>query len=136
SAGYKVYGLDLDAPDNAGMEFIKTDLTDDESVKQTLQTIRNQSGPEIASVIHLAAYYDFSGEPSPLYDELTVEGTRRLVRQLQEQNLQVEQFIFSSSLLVMEPNEKGHISEYSNTRAEWAYPESKLKAEQAIAEER
>ena len=33
-------------------------------------------------MIHLAAYYDFSGEPSPLYDEITVRGTGRLLHEL------------------------------------------------------
>jgi len=31
---------------------------------------------------HLAAYYDFSGEPSPLYEEITVRGTERVLRAL------------------------------------------------------
>jgi len=45
--------------------------------------IRYAYGERIASGIHLAAYYDFSGEPSPLYDEITVRGTERLLRALQ-----------------------------------------------------
>ena len=38
----------------------------------------------IASAIHLAAYYDLSGQPNPKYDSITVEGTRRLLRGLQK----------------------------------------------------
>lgn len=134
---YKIIGLDLNPPNHQDVEFIKTDLTDDESVKSVVRQIHDQHGPNIASVIHLAAYYDFSGEPSPLYHELTVEGTRRLIRELHGQNMNVEQFVFSSSLLVMEPNEEGRlISEDSPTRAEWAYPQSKLEAEQVIHEGR
>ena len=58
------------------------------------------------------------------------------MRELHRQNLDVEQFVFSSSLLVMKPDEKGRrISELSETRAEWAYPQSKLKAEKIIHEE-
>ena len=133
---YKIVGLDVKDPKEGGVSFFKTDLTDDESVKTVLAQVRDQHGADIASVIHLAAYYDFSGEPSPLYDELTVNGTRRLIRELHAQNLNVEQFIFSSSLLVMEPDEKGRrISELSPTRAKWAYPQSKLEAEQVIREE-
>jgi nucleoside-diphosphate-sugar epimerase len=89
----------------------------------------------LASVIHLAAYYDFSGEPSPLYQTLTVEGTRRLLKELQK--FQTEQFIFSSSLLVMKSVGEGEIiTESSPTEAEWDYPGSKLEAEKAIEEER
>jgi nucleoside-diphosphate-sugar epimerase len=36
----------------------------------------------VASVVHLAAYFDFSGEEHPLYDKLNVEGTRLLLRAL------------------------------------------------------
>jgi nucleoside-diphosphate-sugar epimerase len=85
-------------------------------------------------VIHLAAYYDFSGDLSPLYDKLTVEGTRRLLRQLQR--FAVEQFAFSSSLLVMKPVEEGEmIAEDSPVEATWDYPESKIKAEEVIRQE-
>jgi nucleoside-diphosphate-sugar epimerase len=60
-----------------------------------------------------------------------VEGTRRMLQQLQR--FQVEQFVFSSSLLVMKPAEKGQVlSEQSPTEAAWDYPESKLKAEEVI----
>jgi len=102
---YRVVGIDLKAPDRLppGAEWIECDLTDDHSVASTLDHLRARYGDRIASVIHLAAYYDFSGEPSPLYRDLTVEGTRRLLRQLQE--FHVAQFIFSSTLLVMKPSE-------------------------------
>ena len=33
-------------------------------------------GVHVAAVVHLAAYYDFLGEPSTKYDEITVRGTR------------------------------------------------------------
>ena len=82
-------------------------------------------------MIHLAAYYDFSGAPSPLYQQLTVEGTRRLIEELQ--HFDVEQFVFSSSLLVMKPAaDEEPLTEKSPTQGEWAYPKSKLAAEQVI----
>jgi nucleoside-diphosphate-sugar epimerase len=74
------------------------DLTNEESTRRGLQAIRDLNGDRIASVIHLAAYYDFSGAPSLLYDKVTVGGTRRLLRLLQD--FKVEQFIFSSTILV------------------------------------
>ncbi len=45
--------------------------------------IRYAYGNRIAAVVHLAAYYDFAGKPSPLYQKITVEGTERLLRVLQ-----------------------------------------------------
>src|SRR5918992_277651 len=74
---------------------VSTDVTSGESLQHALSNVRTRHGERIASVIHLAAYYDFSGEPSPQYDEITVRGTERLLRALQE--FQVEQFVFSST---------------------------------------
>src|SRR5690606_34877252 len=74
------------------------------------------------------------GEPSPLYQDLTVEGTRRLLQGLQ--NFTVEQFVFSSSLLVQASSEEGQpIRENSPLDAEWDYPKSKLEAEDVIQKE-
>jgi nucleoside-diphosphate-sugar epimerase len=135
---YRIVDLDIQPPEDleAEFEFLETDLTDDDAVKDVLAKIRQQYGPHLASVLHLAAYYDFSGEPSPLYDELTVNGTRRLLRGLKALKFNVNQFVFSSSLLVMQPSEHGHLSELSATLPKWDYPRSKLEAEQVIREER
>jgi nucleoside-diphosphate-sugar epimerase len=132
----QVVGLDLKPPvDDSAMTFIECDLTETESVAAAMQTAKDQFGPRLASVVHLAAYYDFSGEPSPLYDELTVDGTRRLLQALTE--FHVEQFIFSSSLLVMKPaDEGGAVAETSPVEAAWDYPQSKLEAEGVIREHR
>lgn len=134
---YDICSLDLAQPrePSKSYEFIHCDLTKDESVTSALKNVRKRSGTHLASVIHLAAYYDFSGDPSPMYRDLTVEGTRRLLRGLQ--NFSVDQFVFSSTLLVMKPAEKGKlIREVSPVHAGWDYPESKLQAERVIAEER
>jgi nucleoside-diphosphate-sugar epimerase len=137
SDSYHVVGLDVKRPKKvpAGTNFVDCDLTKTQSVSEALRQVADQSGRHIASVIHLAAYYDFSGEPSPLYESLTVEGTRRLLQRLQD--FDVEQFVFSSSLLVMKPVEEGEkLTETSPTEAAWDYPESKLKAEEVIKRER
>lgn len=136
---FQLVGLDVASPPpGLDVTHIETDLTEFDSVAGAVERIRSEFGSHIASVIHLAAWYDFSGQPSPLYNDLTVEGTRRLLRALREKDLQVDQFVFSSSLLVMKPTDDEHatISERSETRAEWAYPQSKLQAEKVIADER
>jgi nucleoside-diphosphate-sugar epimerase len=134
---YHVVGLDVKPPRDAVPEsdFLKCDLTSDESVRGVLSQVEAKHGRTVASVVHLAAYYDFSGEPSDMYEKLTVEGTRRLLRHLKRQT-GVEQFIFSSSLLVMQPADPGEtITESSPTEATWEYPESKIKAEEVIRQE-
>jgi len=134
---HHVVGIDVKPPKKAvaGSEFIKCDLTSDQSLTGVLAQVHEQHGRDVASVVHLAAYYDFSGEPSDLYDKLTVEGTRRLLNQLKQQFI-VEQFVFSSSLLVMKPAEPGEtITESSAIEATWDYPESKIKAENVLRQE-
>ncbi len=139
SSNYSVVGMDVKRPEKIVAEtgFVECDLTKDESVVQALDTVRDTYGERLASVIHLAAYYDFSGEPSDMYRKLTVEGTFRLLKKLRE--FQTEQFVFSSSLLVMEPaeDENEKITEFSPLEDDpWDYPRSKIEAEQLIRQER
>lgn len=90
-----VVGFDRKAPRRPppGGGYIPVEITSEESVWDGLRTIRERHGTHVASVIHLAAYYDFFGKPSSKYDEITVQGTGRLLRGLRELNFQVEQFI-------------------------------------------
>jgi nucleoside-diphosphate-sugar epimerase len=138
AADHRVIGLDLREPprEPAGTLFMACDLTRDDSVSAVFERIMRVHGNGIASVIHLAAHQDFSGKPSPLYKELTVEGTRRLLRGLR--SLRAEQFVFSSSLLVMKPaeHEGDVLTEKSPVEGSWEYPQSKLEAERVIHEER
>jgi nucleoside-diphosphate-sugar epimerase len=134
-----VVGLDVKRPqkETAGADWIECDVTEDESVIRSLVAVRERYSDSVASVIHLAAYYDFSGEPSPLYRTLTVEGTRRLLRALQP--FKVEQFVFSSTLLVMKPVEEDELiterSEIESAQETWDYPRSKIEAERVIRQE-
>ncbi len=139
SSDFAVVGMDVKRPETtvAGTHFVECDLTKDESVVSALDVVREHHGNRLASVIHLAAYYDFSGEPSEMYRKLTVEGTFRLLRKLHE--FKVEQFVFSSSLLVMEPVEEENekLTEFSPLEDEpWDYPRSKIEAERLIRQER
>jgi nucleoside-diphosphate-sugar epimerase len=68
---------------------------------------------------------------------VTVEGTRRLLRGLRDNKLDVEQFIFSSTMLVHKPGEPGQfITEDWPLEPSWAYPESKVRTEGVIRSER
>jgi len=74
---------------------VAVDLTSDESVRLGFAEIKEQHGNHIASVLHLAAYFDL-WEPNPLYDAVNVDGTRRLLSALQ--GFDVEQFVYTSRL--------------------------------------
>ncbi|HSX11783.1 MAG TPA: NAD(P)-dependent oxidoreductase [Chlamydiales bacterium] len=112
-------------------ELVPVDLSSDESVHQAFTHIRATYGNRIASVIHLAAYYSFDQQHSPLYETVTVQGTERLLKALQ--TFEVDQFIFSSTMLVHAPCQPGHpINENSPVEPKWDYPLSKVHTEKAI----
>jgi len=134
---YRIVGLDKagnKAPPPEA-ESISFDITDENSISSAMDQIRSLYGTRIASVIHLAAYYDFSGEPSPLYEEVTVKGTEKLISALHD--FQVEQFIFSSTNLIYKPTEPGKkINEDASVEPNWDYPESKVDTEELIRKQR
>ncbi|AZO63713.1 MULTISPECIES: NAD-dependent epimerase/dehydratase family protein [unclassified Mesorhizobium] len=135
---YRIIGLDVAMPKHppANMGTIEIDLTSDEGVGRAVEAARVRSGGRIASVIHLAAYYDTTGKDNPKYDAVTVQGTRRLLNALTA--IKTEQFVFSSTLLVHAPSPgKGtKIDEDSPLDPAWAYPQSKAETEALISRER
>ena len=123
------------APPPPGCVYIPVDIASYDSVREGLHTLREHHGTHIAAVVHLAAYYDFLGKPSPKYDQVTVQGTGHLLRGLHE-GFEVEQFIFASTMLVHRPGEPGvFITENSPIGPTWAYPESKVRTEALIRAE-
>ena len=134
AADFEVVGLDRRPVDMAHAECVGCDLTSDQSVDEAIRQVKSRYGARIASVVHLAGYFDFSGKPSPLYRLVNVEGTRRLLRALQA--LQVEQFVYASTMLVHAPTEPGvPIDETSPVAPRWVYPQSKLETESVVAHE-
>ena len=134
SKKYKVIGLDRGAPSEkiSNVDFRSLDIASIKDVRSTLEGIRDQHGNRIHSVIHLAAYYSFSGKKSSKYQEITVGGTETLLNEL-NRLFAVEQFIFSSTMLVHSPVGVGkEISESSSVAPSWPYPQSKIDAEQVI----
>jgi nucleoside-diphosphate-sugar epimerase len=130
---YQIVGFDRDGYPYPPLEAecVCVDMSSDASVKRAFERIRYAYGNRIASVVHLAAYYSFSGEPSPLYEQITVRGTERMLRELQ--NFDVEQFVFSSTELVHAPTEPGKpINEDWPLEPKWDYPKSKVETEKLV----
>ncbi|MFZ5667846.1 MAG: NAD-dependent epimerase/dehydratase family protein [Pseudomonadota bacterium] len=132
-AEYRVVGLDR-AGKGDSFPLVTVDLASDQSVDDALSHVRERFGARVASVIHLAAYFDFTGEEHPLYRTVNVEGTRRLLRALQ--SFEVEQFVYSSTILVHAPcRPDERIDESWPIEPRWAYPQSKALAEEVIRQE-
>ena len=78
---YRVVGLDLKCG-GANVPCYEVDLSDEDAVDQALDDFCAEHGRDVAAVVHLAAYFDFSGEESPLYEKVNETGTRNLMRAL------------------------------------------------------
>lgn len=127
---YRLVGMDKQSAD-LGFPVIEADLTSDASVRQAFDRFRDAHGAKIASVVHLAAYFDFTGKDDPLYRTLNVDGTRRLLEALQR--FQVGQFVYAGTMLVHEAAKPGEpIDERRRLDPDWVYPQSKAEAEAVI----
>ena len=132
-SAYRVIGLDIVEAQEADASF-EFDLTSADSVQLALKHVADQYGTEVAAVVHLAAYFDFSGEESPLYQAVNLEGTRNLLRALRD--FAVDRFIYSSTMLVHRPGVPGEkITEDTPIEPGWIYPRSKAETEDIIREE-
>jgi nucleoside-diphosphate-sugar epimerase len=126
---FTVVGFELQCKDLP--DCIEVDITSEDSLARAFAGLRRRYGSRIASVIHLAAYFDFTGEPDPKYEQVNVQGSERLLRALQ--SFEVEQFVYSSTMLVHAPTRPGvKIDERSPLGPKWPYPESKAAAERAV----
>ncbi|MGS5089016.1 NAD-dependent epimerase/dehydratase family protein [Hydrogenophaga sp. A37] len=130
---YTVVGFELDCRQAA--DCIDADITDAAALATACQRLRERCGGRLASVIHLAAFYDFSGEPDERYETVNVQGTRHLLQALQD--FDVEQFVYASTMLVHAPTEPGvPLDETAELAPKWPYPESKVAAEDVVRRER
>lgn len=134
---FDLIGMDRPPKDykDPDVRFIGIDLADDDSVSDGMERLEGLGVRDIAAVVHLAAFYDFSGAENPLYEQVTVQGTRRLLEGLRS-SFRVESFIFSSTMLVHKPcRPGGKIDEDWPLQPSWPYPDSKLKTEEVILRE-
>ena len=131
---YTIVGLDRRAGVVAGVEIFAADFSSADSIELALHRVRQQFGSRLASVFHLVSYFDFTNADNPLYRSVNVEGTRHLLRGLQQ--FDVEQFVYASSMLVHAPCSPGErIDEMQAIAPGWAYPKSKAEAEAVVRQE-
>ncbi|MCI0382279.1 MAG: NAD(P)-dependent oxidoreductase [Chlamydiae bacterium] len=137
SKRYHVVGLDIVPPRekiSQNFTFILADLSSDEKMNQVFDRIKKDFGDHFVSIIHLAAYYNFEGGAWEKYVAITIKGTERLLKNAKK--CKVEQFIFSSTMLIHAPCEIGEkINEDSPIVPKWEYPRSKVETEKLMHEE-
>jgi len=130
---YTVVGFDRPGVkrSSAAADWIDVDLAYEDSVLNAMDALQDRHGTHLAGVIHLAAHCDYTGEPSLLYNSVTVRGTERLLQALHL--FRVEQFVFSSTMLVHAPCHPGEtINEDWPILPKWAFPQAMARAEQLI----
>ncbi|MCB1110366.1 MAG: NAD(P)-dependent oxidoreductase [Chlamydiia bacterium] len=133
---YEIIGIDNEETHAVSFKnYFKIDFSSDKEMHKGFDAIYQHHGKDFYSVIHLVAYYSFQGGDYTPYDQITVQGTRRLLKELSRGN--IEQLVFSSTLLVHKPCKVGEkIREDSPINARWEYPKSKIEAEKVIINRR
>jgi len=113
------------------VEWHAIDVADEAAVRATLDKVRAEGGA--AAVIHLAAWYDFTGEAHPEYMRTNVDGTRLLLENCG--GLGLRRFIFASSIAACGFSSTGHpITESSPPDGTHIYARSKRMGEELVRE--
>ncbi|MHC1681107.1 MAG: NAD-dependent epimerase/dehydratase family protein [Methanomassiliicoccales archaeon] len=114
-------GSDTSRIDRLGLEKVVFDLTDRDSMLQALKGMD--------AVVHLAAYYTFTGKKE-MYDKVNVKGTGDLLEACKEAG--VKRFLYCSSTEAMGPIASPPGDEDSPLDPQYEYGRSKAKAEELV----
>jgi nucleoside-diphosphate-sugar epimerase len=135
--GVQIVGFDVVPPafPVTNFEFVRMDLMSKESIVKGLEYVRQKYGSVISSFVHLAGYYSFDGGRWEMYQKLSIEGTQHLLERLK--TFHCEQFLFSSSMLAMQPcpDTETLLTEESPMSEAWEYPKSKKICESYLFKE-
>ena len=107
--------------DHLGVELRKGDLTDPMSLERAVKGVD--------AVVHLAAYYTFSGKKE-LYQRINLQGTKYLLEAMLVNN--VRRLVYCSSTEAIGPTKNGAADESSPCHPYYEYGRSKLEVEQHI----
>ena len=127
---FDVYGLDVAEPsfDDESFKFSKVDLRK----KSEIESFFNDFDSECCGLINLAAYYDFSNEPSDNYSKL-IECLPVLFDKFLSVKSKDAKFIQASSMAAIKPCLPGEkITSGGERLAPWKYPEFKVQCENTL----
>lgn len=132
---YSIIGIDkvLHEDRDSRVIWYKVDISDKKLLGETFSEIKTKVAEKIDYVFHLAAYYDMVNKENKLYRETNENGTRYLLDNLID--FDVNNFIFTSSTVVMKPtkgNEK--LNEESALNTKLYYGKSKIAGENIVLE--
>lgn len=117
--------------DHPNLEWYQVDLVDEDMLGKTMACIR--AGGRVDVMIHLAAYYDFTGEDHPEYQRTNVDAMRSLLEH--SRRLDLEHFIFASSVAACPFSPPGRpITESTPPHGDHIYARTKRAGEEMLAE--
>jgi dihydroflavonol-4-reductase len=114
-------GSDTRLIDGLGLSKVNFDLTDENAMAGALKGVE--------AVVHLAAYYTFTGRKE-LYEKINVEGTRSLLEACHRNGL--KRFIYCSSTEAMGPVANPPADEDAPLNPQYEYGRSKARAEELV----
>ncbi len=113
------------------VEWYQVDLTDREALRDTVACIR--AGGRVHVLIHLAAYYDFTGDEHSEYQRTNVDAMRSLLDA--SRTLGLEHFIFASSIAACPFSSPGRpINEATPPFGSHIYARTKRAGEEMLAD--
>jgi nucleoside-diphosphate-sugar epimerase len=119
------------APVHRNIEWLQADVADPGHAAALLERIQAAGGIDL--VIHLAGYYDFTGDDAPEYQGTNVEGLRNILDISRE--LKPKRFVFSSSVAACDFTRPGQIiSEETPPEGRSCYARSKRLGERMLQE--
>jgi len=80
--------------------WMRVDIADRDGLGRAFREIRTAGGARV--LVHLAAYYDFTGDAHPAYQRTNVEGTRLVLEGARQ--IGVSDLVFASSSTLRRPS--------------------------------
>lgn len=134
---YRIFALgrrplsEAGIPDEQGVHGFRVDIARRDDLASVFQSIRDLGGAEL--LLHMAAYYDFTGEENDEYQRTNVEGTRNLLALAEP--LKLRRFIYTSSVAACAfPPPLGSVTEATPPDAGVPYARSKRACEELMKE--
>ncbi len=122
---------DCGAPVHPNIAWMRVDIADRDGLARTFREIRTAGGARV--LVHLAAYYDFTGEEHPEYRRTNVDGTRNVLEATRESG--IGGFVFGSSVAACAfPRPEGPVDETTPPDGAHVYAWSKREGERLVRE--
>jgi len=117
------------APVHPAIRWIQVDLTREADTLDVFRRIETAGGAD--AVLHLAGYYDFTGQESPHYGSVNIDGTRHVLEGARLAG--IPRFVFASSVAACQfPRPGVLLTETSAPDGDTPYAASKRAAERLV----